>query len=122
MRCAGPHASFHFGDLVEHLLIVAGEECAAIDDHVDLVGAGRDDLSRLLDFDVGECLAARETGGDRGDVDAAAGERLLHVRDHGRIDADGTDVRNVVIGGIGTDRLLAERPHLARGCPSPRAW
>ena len=45
-------------DLLEHGRVVAGQERAAIDDHVDLVGAGVDRRARLGELDVTERLAA----------------------------------------------------------------
>ena len=47
-------------DLVEHRRVVARQEGAAVDDHVDLVGAGRDRRPRLGELDVEERLARRE--------------------------------------------------------------
>ena len=47
-------------DLLEHRRVVAGEECAAVDDHVDLVGPGRDGGPRLGELDVEERLARGE--------------------------------------------------------------
>ena len=59
-------------DLVEHGRVVARQEGATVDDHVDLVGAGLDGGARLGELDVRERLARREAGGDAGDVDAGA--------------------------------------------------
>ena len=59
-------------DLVVDLLVVAAEEGAAVDDHVDLVGAGFDRGFGLRDLDRREGLAGWEGGGHGGDLDAAA--------------------------------------------------
>ena len=59
-------------DLLEDRQVVAGQEGAAVDDHVDLVGAGLDRRARLGDLDVAERLAGREAGRDAGDLDASS--------------------------------------------------
>src|SRR4029078_8062579 len=63
---------FDGDDFLVDLFVVAGEEGAAVDDHVDLVGAGFDGLPRLGDLDRGEALAGGEGGGDRRDAGGAA--------------------------------------------------
>ena len=49
-------------DLVEHVAVVALQERAAVDDHVDLVGAGLDGLARLEQLHVRIGLAGRKAG------------------------------------------------------------
>src|SRR3989304_5649076 len=56
----------HGHDLVEDRGVVAGEERAAVDDHVDLVRPGLDRPGRLRELDLAERLLAGETGGDAG--------------------------------------------------------
>ena len=56
--------------------VAPGEERAAVDDHVDLVGAGLDGVAGVGELDVEGGAAAGERGGDGGDVDAGAAERL----------------------------------------------
>src|SRR5580658_3519133 len=51
------------GDLVVDQLVVPGQEGAAVDDHVDLVGAGRDRVLRVGQLDLQAGPAARERGG-----------------------------------------------------------
>ena len=51
-------------DLVEHLEVAAGQEGAAVDHHVDLVGAGGDRVPRVGELDLEAGPAARERGGD----------------------------------------------------------
>src|ERR1700689_2549060 len=59
-------------DLVEDLLVAAGEEAAPVDHHVHLVGAGRDRVLHVGQLDVQAGPAARERGGHTGHVHAAA--------------------------------------------------
>ena len=77
------------GDFILHEGRLTGEERAAVDDHVDLVGAighGGADFGEPC----GERgLARGEGGGDRGDFDGGAAEVLLRVADEGGVDADG---------------------------------
>ncbi len=62
----------HLHDLVEHLRVAAGEERAAVDHHVDLVGAQRDGVLDVAQLDVERRLPGREVGRDARDLDAAA--------------------------------------------------
>ena len=106
-------------DLVEDLRVAAREERAAVDDHVDLVGAEFDDRARLRDLDVGRRLTGRERGGDGRDLDAAAGEALLRDADEARVDADrrdgGTDT-STGSGRIAFEQSAATFPGVS--CPS----
>ena len=61
-------------DLVDDLRVAAGEEGAAVDHHVDLVGAELDRLAHVGELDVDRRLAGREGGRDGGDPDARPGE------------------------------------------------
>ena len=77
MRCARRRRPALTGDdLVEDLQVAAGQERAAVDHHVDLVGAGRDRVRGVGELDLQRRAAGRERGGDRGDVDAGAAQRL----------------------------------------------
>src|SRR5690606_35765284 len=100
-------------DLVEDLAVAAGEEGAAVDHHVDLVGAGGDRGGGLGDLDLQRRLAGREGGGDTGDADAGTGEFRGGGGDQGRVDADRRHRRALRVGRVGPLRLGAERPHLA---------
>src|SRR5438045_659993 len=51
VRAAAAHL-LHANDLVVHLGVTAREEGPAVDDHVDLVRAGIDDLARLEQLHV----------------------------------------------------------------------
>ena len=112
----------HGGDLVEDQAVAAGEERAAVDDHVDLVGAGRDRLRRVGELDLERGAAARERRGDGGDRDEAVvgvavrgAERLDRERHHVAVDADGGDAGRRGVRGVGVHRLRDERAHLAGG-------
>ena len=59
--------------LLEDLRVVAGEEGAPVDDHVDLVRAGLDGATGLLHLEVERRAARREGGGDGRDLDVASG-------------------------------------------------
>ena len=63
-------------DLVVDEAVLPGEECTAVDDHVDLVGAGRDRVLGVGKLDVREQRAQRERGRDAGDLDRPAGAVL----------------------------------------------
>ena len=75
-------------DLVEHGRVVARQEGATVDDHVDLVGAGLDRRARLGELDVGERLARGKAVGHAGDLDArparASFASATNVRDRRR--------------------------------------
>src|SRR5437773_1284101 len=62
----------HPNDLVVDLRVAAGEEGAAIDDHVDLVRAHRHDLARLFELHVERRLSRGERGRDRRDLHTRA--------------------------------------------------
>ena len=103
----------HADDLVENLRVPTGEECAAIDDHVDLVGAEIDDGSRFRNLDLRRRLAGGKRRRDGRDLHAAAREPLLRDSHEARVDAHRRHRRNREIGGVGPHRLRAERGHLA---------
>ena len=56
----GAAGFFHRGDLVEDVVVIAGQEMPAADDHVDLVGAFADRVARVVELDVQRILARRE--------------------------------------------------------------
>ena len=62
--------AFDRDDLVEDLQVAAGEERAAVDHHVDLVGAGLDGVRGVGELESSAARPLRERGGDGGDVDA----------------------------------------------------
>ena len=101
-------------DLVVDLRVAAGEERAAVDHHVDLVGALLDDPAHLLELRRERRLPGRERGRDRGDLDAAAAQALDGDRHEIRIDAHRGDRRDVPVRRIGAHGLRAERRDLAR--------
>ena len=112
MRRAG--GVLHVDDLLEDRQEVARQERPAVDDHVDLVGAGLDGRPRLGELDVAERLPRREAGGDAGDLDRRALEGLLRLGDEGRVDADRGDRRDGRVARLRVHRLDAHRPDLAR--------
>ena len=61
-------------DLVVHLCVAARQEGAAVDHHVDLVGAERDRLPGLLELDGQRRLAGRECRRDGRDLDGCPTE------------------------------------------------
>ena len=59
-------------DLVEHPLVFAGEKGAAVDDHVNLIGACGNCVTRIEELD-GEARASARKGSRNGsDMDAVA--------------------------------------------------
>src|SRR5436190_1297699 len=98
-------------DLVVDLRVAAGEEGAAVDHHVDLVGPELDDAARLGDLEVGRALAGRERGRDGGDFDAAACDAL--DRAAGEVGRPRFD-RDLV------DRAYAGKPGLERELEAAR--
>ena len=50
----------HRDDLIEHLAVPAGQEGAAVDHHVDLVGSGSDGVASVLHPDLEARPAAWE--------------------------------------------------------------
>ena len=117
MRCARPSDSAGVpdgGDLVEDLLVAPGEEGAAVDHHVHLVGAGRNRVPHVGQLDVQAGPAAGERGGDAGHVDAAALQFGRRDVSQVRVHADGGDHRRGRVGGVGALGLGAQRADLAR--------
>ena len=103
----------HLHDLVVDLGVAAGEEGAAVDHHVDLVGAELDRLAHVGELDRERRLAGRERGRDRRHLDRRAAEPRHGGRDEVRIDADRRDRRDRRVDGVGADRLRAQRRDLA---------
>src|SRR6267143_7220101 len=111
MRAA---AGFSDGDyLIVNALVVAREERAAVDHHVDLVRAGADGLLGLRDLDRGEALSGRKGCPHRRDPNLAAAEVLDSVGDTRRVDADRGHAGDGGVAWLGTDALGAERGHLS---------
>src|SRR5580704_5586461 len=102
------------GDLVVDQLIVPGQEGAAVDDHVHLVGAGLDRVPGIGQLDLQAGTAAGERGGHAGHVDAGPLDLGRRQVSKVRVDADRGDLRRGRVGGIGAFGLGADGPHLAR--------
>ena len=100
-------------DLLEDRQVVARQEGAAIDDHVDLVGAGCDRRPDLGDLDVTKRLARGKPGRDAGDLDGRAAERLLGLGDERGVDADRRHGRDGRVARLWAHGLDAHRPDLA---------
>ena len=107
-------------DLVVHVEVGAGEEGAAVDDHVDLVGPGVDRGPHVGQLHVERRPARREGGGHGRHVHAETAERLdRHRLDQVAVDADGGHGRARRVGGSGR-RPLAHSARTLPGvsCPS----
>src|SRR5688500_18712676 len=102
-------------DFVEDVEVAAGEEGAAVDDHVDLVGAVGHRVPDVGERDPPAGPAAGEGGGDGGDVDPAAGQGLLRDAGEVAVDADRGDRRARGVGRVGTAGLGGQAADLARG-------
>ena len=110
----------HRDDLVEDLEVATGQEGAAVDDHVDLVGAGRDRVAGVGELDVHRGPARGESG--RHGSDWTRSRRAPPSRS--------TPCRRTrrprPPGGrsgrrVGAPGLRGERADLA-GVSGPRAW
>src|SRR5690349_11978530 len=84
---------------------MASQEGAAVDDHVDLVGAGCDGVAGVGELDVEARAAAGERGRDGGDVHATAGQRLRGDGHEVGVDADRRDRRDRGIRRVRAARL-----------------
>ena len=111
MRFAG--RLLDLDDLVVHLGVAPGEECATVDYHVDLVRAVLDHPAHFVQFRLDGGLARRERRRDGCDFHA----RALDARDRGRdeigIHTNGGDRRDAGIGRVRPDRLGRERRDFA---------
>lgn len=103
----------HSGDLVLHEAEFSTEKRAAIDHHVDFVRAVVHGGMNFSEACLERCLPRGKRGGDGSDLYACAADMLLGVLHHGRIDADGSSLRNV-IPIMRTECLLTERGDFAR--------
>ena len=103
------------GDLVEHLGELAREEGAAVDHHVDLVGAELDGAPRVGDLHFERHQTCRKAGRDRRDVDPRPGEGAPRDADEVRIDADRGDRRHARVARQRLARLAAHLLDLAGG-------
>ena len=110
LRCARAAGLFRGGDLVEHLAVVAREHRAAVDDHVDLVGAELHRAPHVVELHGEGRLPARKRRGDARDLHARARERLLRGRDEVRVDADRGD------GADRSDRASSGRSAFWHSC------
>ena len=109
LQVRGADGLLHLHDLVVDLRVAAGEERAAVDHHVDLVGAELDGAARVGDLEVGRVLPGREAGRDGGDRDAGArGARSTHVGHEVLVDADRGDARGS-FGSHGSGRIAFEQ-------------
>ena len=113
LQVRGAAGLLHLDDLVVDLGVAAGEERAAVDHHVDLVGAERNRLTHIRELDRERRLAGRERGRDRSHLHAGSVEPRLRGRDEIRIDADRRDRRDRRVDRVGPHRLRAERGDLA---------
>ena len=102
-------------DFGRHPLVVAREEGAAVDDHVDLVRARVDGQTRVVELRGEWHEPGGEAARDGGDQDAAPRERVLRDLDQVRIDADGRHVRHGRVARERAHRLLAELADLSFG-------
>ena len=109
----GPAGLLHLDDLVVDLRVAAGEEGAAVDHHVDLVGAELDGLAHVGELDRERRLAGRERRRHRRHLHAGAVEPRLRGGDEVRVDADGGNGRYGRIDRVGPQRLRAEGGDLA---------
>src|SRR4051794_6871204 len=91
----------HRHDLVVDVEVPAGEERAAVDHHVDLVGTVGDGVLYVGDLDGAAGAPAGKGGGDGGDVDAAVAERLAGDTGQVAVDADGRDLRAARVARVG---------------------
>ena len=91
-------------DLVVHLGVAAGEECAAVDHHVHLVGAHVDDLANLGHLHARGALAGREGRCDRRHSTLEPLTRSTAGRDQIRVDAHRGDGGDARVRGVGPDR------------------
>ena len=112
MRVAGRF--FHPDDLVVDLRVAPGEERAAVDHHVDFVGAVLDDPAHLLELRLDGRLARGKRGRDRCDLDVRPLDSSDRGRNEVRIDADRSHRRDTGVARVGPNRLRRQRCHLAR--------
>src|SRR3954468_4187620 len=110
-----PARLLHRDDLVEHVEVAPGQEGAAVDDHVDLVGAVGHGVPHVGELDRAAGPAAGEGGGDGGDVDVRARQGLPGDPGQVAVDADRGDLRCPRVGGVGTAGLGRQAAHLPRG-------
>ena len=109
-----PARLLHRDDLFEDLRVVAGEESAAVDHHVDLIGAVCHGLLGVHEFHVHAGPPAGKGGGDRCDVDSISdasprGCHQIPVHADRRYRGAGR------ICGIGVERLRAQGADFAVG-------
>jgi hypothetical protein len=100
-------------DLVVDLRVAAGQEGAAVDHHVDLVGAELDHALCLGHLEVGRALARRKGRRDGGDFDAAVADSLAGRLNEVRVDTDRGDRGDTRVRRVRPDRLRGERRDLA---------
>ena len=115
LEVGGAAGGLDLGDLVEDREVVAREERPAVDDHVDLVGAGLDGVAGVGELDRHARAARREGGRDGRDVDAAVAEGRLRGGDHVAVDADRGGPRRRRVERVGHEGLGAQRADLADG-------
>ena len=104
----------HADDLVVDLRVAAGQEGAAVDDHVDLVRAHRDRVLDIPELDVERRLPRGERRGDGGDLDPGTAKLFDRSRHEVRVDADCGDRGDARVGRIGSHGLRADRSDLPR--------
>ena len=97
------------GDFVEHFRVVAREEGAAVNDHVNFIRAIGHGAADFFELGAQRILAAGKSGGDGGDVHGRnVAEKFARVFYHVRINAHGGTAWHVVFRFDGLERLAAE--------------
>jgi len=116
LEVSGAAGFLHGGDFVENADVIAGEERAAVDDHVDLVGAIGDGTAGFLKARAKRILSTRKAGRHTGDADGGVlTEKLSRPSDHIRINTDCGARRHFGFGFHGLSRLATERGDLVGG-------
>ena len=118
-RCASPHGLLDLHDLVVDLRVAAREERAAVDHHVDLVGAQLDRAPRpRASLSVERRLPGRERRSRRhATLTPVPREPLDARRDEVRVDADRGDRRD---RRVARDRGASPSSRARRPCPACR--
>ena len=111
----GAAGFFHGGDFVGDAVVISGEENAAVDDHVDFIGAIAGGAADFLQFQAQRHEAGGEGGGDGGDFDAGIAEEFFRGADEIWINADGGAGGDFVTRGHRLHGFAAEEGDFAGG-------
>src|SRR5688572_9396564 len=87
---------FNGGDFVADLLVLACEEGAAIDYHIDLIRAGLHRQTDVLEFDLQRHRPTWECRGYGCDFHAAIPDKHSRSGNEIRVDADGRTTRHLI--------------------------